>query len=79
VVALSAPVETLPLMPRVPLQPAVAMHETALVVLQLSVEALPVATVVGLAVNVTVGAGNTVTGAVADAGVVPAAPAQVKV
>ena len=55
------------------------MHKVAFVVVQVSVEALPAATLLGLAVSVTVGAGNTVTGAVADAGVVPVAPAQVKV
>jgi hypothetical protein len=55
------------------------VHEVAFVALQVSVEALPGATRVGFAVSVTVGAGNTVTGAVADAGVVPVAPAQVKV
>jgi hypothetical protein len=79
VVALRAPVETLPLVPRVPLQPAEAVHEVAYVELQVSVEALPLATPAGFAVSVTVGAGNTVTGAVADAGVVPADPAQVNV
>lgn len=78
-VELSAPVETLPLVPRVPLQPVEAVHEAALVVLQLSVDAAPLVTLVGFAVRVTVGDGNTVTGAVADAGVVPAAPAHVKV
>jgi hypothetical protein len=69
----------LPLVPRVPLQPAEAVHEVAYVELQASVEALPVATLAGLAVSVTVGAGTTVTGAVAEAGVVPADPAQVNV
>lgn len=78
-VALRTPVETVPPVACVPLQPAEAVHEVALVVLQVSVEALPVATLVGLAVNVTVGAGNTVTGAVADADGVPEAPAQVNV
>jgi hypothetical protein len=55
------------------------MHPAAFVVLQISVEALPVATLVGLAVNFSVGAGNTLTGAVADADGAPAAPAQVNV
>jgi len=44
-----------------------------------SVEALPEVTEVGLAASVTVGFGITVTVAVAAAGVVPAAPEQVRV
>jgi hypothetical protein len=79
VVALRAPVKTLPLVPRVPLQPAEAVHEVAFVELQASVAALPGATLAGFAVSVTVGAGTTVTGVVADAGLVPADPAQVNV
>jgi hypothetical protein len=79
VVALRAPVETVPPVACVPLQPAEAVHAAAFVVLQISVEALPVATLVGLAVKFSVGAGNTLTGAVADADGAPAAPAQVNV
>lgn len=79
VAAVSAPVEALPLVALVPLQPADAVHELAFVLLQVSVEALPEVTEVGLAASVTVGFGITVTVAVAAAGVVPAAPEQVRV
>ena len=48
----------------VPLQPPEAVHEVALVELHVSVEAPPLATEVGFAVRVTVGAGTTVTVAV---------------
>jgi hypothetical protein len=54
-----------PLIALAPLQPPEAVHELALVELQDSVDAPPLATVVGFAVNVTVGAGTTVTAAVA--------------
>jgi hypothetical protein len=77
--AVSAPVEALPLVPLDPLQPADAVHEVAFVLLQVSVEASPDGTEVGLAVSVTVGFGNTVTVTVAAAGVVPAAPEHVSV
>ena len=65
-----------------PLQAPEAVHEVALLVVQVSVEVPPVATLVGFAVNDTVGDGGiavTVTLAVAAAGVVPLAPAQVRV
>ena len=83
-VALSAPVDALPLVAFVPLQPPDAAHADAFAVLHVSVEAPAAATLVGLAASVTVGSGGgaddvTVTGAVADAGVVPADPAQVNV
>jgi hypothetical protein len=79
VAAVSAPVEALPLVALVPLQPADAVQELAFVLLQLSVEALPEVTEVGMAPSVTVGFGITDTVAVAAAGVVPAAPEQVRV
>ena len=72
----SAPVLCAPLVPFVPLQPLEAVHEVAFVEPQVNVEAPPLATVVGLAVSVTVGAGITVTLAVATL-LVPPAPAQV--
>ena len=53
-----------------------AVHEVALVELHVSVEVPPLATEVGFAVNVTVGAGTTVTVAVATL-LVPPAPVQV--
>ena len=58
--------------------PPVAVHEVALVELQVSVEAAPLSTAPGLADSVAVGTGAvTVTVAVA-AGLVPAAPVQVR-
>ena len=60
-----------------PLQPPVAVHEVALVELHVSVEAAPLATEVGFAVNVTVGTGTTVTVAVATL-LVPPVPLQLK-
>ena len=73
---MTAPVLCVPLVPFVPLQPPVAVHEVALVELQVSVDAAPLATEVGFAVNVTVGAGTTVTVAVATL-LVPPVPVQV--
>jgi hypothetical protein len=82
VFAVNAAVVALPLSVCDPLQPPKAVQEVALVVVQVSVEVPPVATLVGFAVNDTVGDGGiavTVTLAVAAAGVVPLAPAQVRV
>ena len=65
-----------------PLQAPEAVHEVALLVVQVSVEVPPLATLVGFAVSDTLGAGGvavTVTLAVAAAGVVPLAPEQVSV
>jgi hypothetical protein len=64
VVVVKAPVEAVPLVALVPLQPPDAVQLVALVELQVRFEAPPVTTVVGLAVNVVVGAGATVTVAV---------------
>jgi hypothetical protein len=75
VIAVSAPVEVLPLVALAPLQPPEAVHEVACVELQASMAAVPVPIIIGLAVSVTVGAGGvTVTVAVAE--VVPPAPVQ---
>ena len=57
VVALSAPVDWLPLVALAPLQPPDAVQLVALVELHVSVEDPPLLTVIGFAVNVTVGAG----------------------
>ena len=54
-----------------PPQPPEAVHEVAFVELQVSVDAVPLATEVGFAVNMTVGAGTTVTVAVATLLVTP--------
>ena len=67
---------SVPLVPSVPVQPPDAVHEVALVLDQVSVELLPEAIEVGLAVNVTVGV-DEVTVTVADAGAdVPPVPVQ---
>jgi hypothetical protein len=58
VVALSAPVDWLPAVAFVPLHPPEAVHELALVEDQVSIELPPAFTVVGLADNITVGAGG---------------------
>jgi hypothetical protein len=77
VVTVRAPVLCVPLVPLVPLQPPDAVHEVALVELHVSVEAPPLATEVGFAVNVTVGAGTTVTVAVTTL-LVPPVPVHAK-
>ncbi len=66
-------------MARVPDQPPEAVHEVALVELQVSVEVPPEATLVGLALSATVGA-DAVTATVADCGaLVPPDPVQLSV
>ena len=67
-----------PLTPLVPDQAPEAVHEVALVDDQLNVELLPLATVLGLAAKVTVGAGE-VTDTVADCAELPPLPVQVRV
>jgi hypothetical protein len=67
-----------PLVALVPDQPPEAVHEVALVELQLTVEALPFFTVLGLAARVTVGAAA-VTVTVADCVALPPVPVQVSV
>jgi hypothetical protein len=76
VAAASGPVLWLPLAALLPFQPPEAVHEVALVEFHVSVEAPPLATEVGFAVNVTVGTGTTVTFAVATV-LAPPAPVQV--
>jgi hypothetical protein len=65
-----------PLAVFVPLQPPEAVHDVALVELQVSVDVPPLAIVVGLAVSVAVGTGAMLTVAVAGV-LVPPAPVQV--
>ena len=83
VVAVNAPLDWLPLIPTLPLQPATAgfaeaVQSVALVALQLSVDEAPLVIVVGFALKVTVGGGgNTVTVTVCP--VLPLAPEQVSV
>jgi hypothetical protein len=76
--ALSAPVDIEPLTGSLPDHAPEAVHEVALVEDQVSVVALPLATVLGLALSVSVGAGD-VTVTVADCAALPPAPVQVKV
>jgi len=64
VVAVSVPVDWLPLVALAPLQASDAVQLVALVELHVSVEEPPPVTEVGLAVSVTVGAGATLTVAV---------------
>jgi hypothetical protein len=76
--ALSAPVDTEPLAGSLPDHAPEAAQEVALVEDQVSVVALPLATVLGLALSVRVGAGE-VTVTVEDCAALPPAPVQVKV
>ncbi len=64
-----------PLIAWLPVQPPEAVQEVALMDVQLSVEALPLATVLGLAVKLTVGAAA-VTETVTDCVALPPVPAQ---
>ena len=73
---MSAPVLCVPLVAFAPLQLPEAVHAVAFVELHVSVEVPPLAIKVGFAVNVTVGAGTTVTVAVANL-LVPPVPVQV--
>ena len=67
----------MPLIANAPLQQPEAVQDVALVELQVSVEAPPLATLVGFAVNVAVGAGLAVTVTVATVAVlVPPEPVQ---
>ena len=77
-VAVSAAVLSEPLAASAPLQLPEAVQEVALLEDQVKVEAAPLATVAGLAVSVTVGAG-VVTVTVADCAAVPPLPVQVRV
>jgi len=67
-----------PLTAIVPAQAPEAVQEVALLADQVNVELLPLATVLGLAAKVTVGAGE-VTDTVADCAALPPAPVQFKV
>lgn len=74
VVSASAAVLWLPLVLSVPLQPPDAVHDDALVELQVSIEVPPIATTVGYATNVAVGMTLTRT---VDSPLVPPVPVQV--
>ncbi len=77
VVAVRVAVAFEPLVVSAPLQPPDALHEVALVDDQLNVDAVPLLTVLGLAVSVTAGAG-VVTDTVADCDALPPVPVQVR-
>jgi hypothetical protein len=68
-----------PLVASEPLHPPDAVQAVALVEVQVSVDALPLVTLEGLALRDTVGAGGAVTVTVADCEADPPAPVQVKV
>jgi predicted acyl esterase len=75
VLAVRAPVLCVPLVAFVPLQPPEAVQDVALVELQVSVDAAPLTTLVGLADSAAVGRAVAATVTVAAAGVlVPPAP-----
>ena len=76
--AVSAPVDCEPLIALAPDQPPEATQDVALVADQVSVELLPLATVLGLAAKLTVGAG-VVTDTVADCVALPPLPVQLRV
>ena len=76
--AVRAPVECEPLVAWLPDQPPDATQEVAFVVDHDSVELLPLAMVLGLALKLTVGA-DEVTVTVADCAALPPAPVQVRV
>ncbi len=78
VVAVSVAVCCEPLAASEPLQPPEAAQEVALVEDQLKVDVPPLATVLGLALSVTLGAG-VVTVTVADCAALPPLPVQVRV
>ena len=75
--AVSAPVLCVPLSALVPLHAPEAVQLVAFVELHVSVAAVPVVTLVGVALSITVGAGTTVTCAALV--VLPPAPVQVSV
>jgi hypothetical protein len=76
--ALRAPVDCEPLVAKFPDQPPEATHAVALAVDQFNVELAPLATVLGLADKLTVGAGaGEVTDTLADWVAVPPAPEHV--
>jgi hypothetical protein len=75
--ALSAPVDCEPLVALLPDHAPEAVHADAFVVDQLKVEALPLATVLGVALSWTVAAGCGVTVTIADWTALPPGPVHV--
>ncbi len=76
--AVSAPVDREPLTGMAPVQPPEAEQEVAFAAFQVRVEALPLITELGLALKVTMGAGD-FTETAADCAALPPAPAQLSV
>ena len=79
VLALSAPVDWEPLMALLPDQPPEAVQAVALLETQLTVELPPLATVLGLALMLTVALGFALTVTVADWAALPPLPVQLSV
>ena len=79
VLALSAPVDWEPLMALLPDQPPEAVQAVALLETQLKVELPPLATVLGLALMLTVALGAALTVTVADWAALPPLPVQLSV
>jgi hypothetical protein len=75
--AVSAPVACEPLIALLPNQAPEAVQAVALVDDQVSVDPLPLATVLGLALKLTVAVGCALTVTVADCAALPPAPVQV--
>jgi hypothetical protein len=78
VVLLSAPVVLEPLTATLPLQPPDAVHEEAPLEFHVSVDAWPLATMLGLALRLTVGAAPLTAVTVVDALAVPPSPLHVR-
>ena len=79
VLALSAPVDWEPLIALLPDQPPEAVQAVALLETQLKVELPPLATVLGLALMLTVAPGAALTVTVADWAALPPVPVQLSV
>jgi hypothetical protein len=79
VLALSAPLDWEPLIALLPDQPPEAVQDVALVDDHVSVDAPPLATVLGVALKLTVAVGCALTDTVADCAALPPSPVQVSV
>jgi hypothetical protein len=79
VLAVSAPLDWEPLIALLPDQPPEAVHAVALLEAQVRVEPLPLVTVLGLALMLTVTVGFALTDTVADCAALPPVPVQLSV
>jgi hypothetical protein len=75
----SAPLDWEPLIALLPDQPPEAVHAVALLEAQARVELLPLATVLGLALMLTVTVGFALTETVADCAALPPGPVQLSI